>query len=339
MTEAHIAEVIWQAGRDTDPSRLASEDMVKAFQERWGDFAPETLRRALEHPTEPHVLWGWDFKVLALFALGYLAPAGIEEILTPFLQAEKRKERWATAIALGRLRDERVFPLLQELLVDGLSDALPTEDQIQDYGWFLSQRWTIAGILGEWGNPQAIPALRQALGMCWHLEQRPAPFGDGSWKSLRNSWWHSYEDHLCYALGQLGAWGTLIGLDLDEVHLKIAMFYYALGTLGMTDRRIFNSLNMCKLWRVPEKFQTGLLQLGPHIQVNDPRVYEILERPGPWMAILEREFAAVAKEKSSFVDQETVMQVLEERYGFSKEEQQAYVVQFHDTYETRYNEE
>lgn len=58
-------------------------------------------------------------RVFALFLLGGVATPKARDLLFSFLASPHRKERWASAIALGRLKEERVFALLQKLLLEG----------------------------------------------------------------------------------------------------------------------------------------------------------------------------------------------------------------------------
>src|SRR5262245_49782681 len=90
---------------DVMPDEMRDEKM-KTFAERWGGLSVDAFKQALQEGQEPDRLW-------AIFALGYLAPVGGEELLVPFLHSPIRKERWGAAIALGESRDERAFALLQ----------------------------------------------------------------------------------------------------------------------------------------------------------------------------------------------------------------------------------
>src|SRR5581483_8226201 len=162
--------------------------------------------------------------------------------------------------------------------------------QIQQYEWFLLQRCRITQILGARGNAEVVPFLRQAFQICWQIEQHPAPFHDGTWDVLRNEWWHSYEDYLAYALGQLGAWEALTDLELPEDHLSMAIFHQALGALGFTDQNIFSL------------------------------------RDGSLLAPFDVNPASIAR-------------ILEEHFGFSREEQRRYIAQFRLVYQARRSEE
>src|SRR5579875_1592971 len=101
-----------------------------------------------------------------------------------------------------------------------------------EYTWHLIHRITMTNILGAWGNPQAIPFLRQAFQRCWQLEQTPPTQGGVSGGLL--STWYWLEDELAYALGQLEAWDALDELRLPPQRLKLARLYLVFGSLHLT---------------------------------------------------------------------------------------------------------
>jgi len=92
---------------------IEKEKYIDEFAVRWGDLSAEAFKRALQHGDA-------EEKLFALFALGYLVPPDGERLLIPFLDSPFRKERWASALALGKRKNERAFALLQELLVEEL---------------------------------------------------------------------------------------------------------------------------------------------------------------------------------------------------------------------------
>lgn len=218
---------------------LDEEEHVEKFHERWGGFDDETFVRVLDQKGKSQE------RVFALFALGHLATPGVASLLSPFLESSERMERWASAIALGRLKEERVLPSLQKMLLEGIGDHEEDgmeKEQAQSlahlYGWYNFRRSTVAEVLGALGNAQAVPALRHALGACWKLEQQPGPFREGRW-GYYSDYWHDFQDHLAYALGQLGAFGALLHLGLPESRLRIALTYLILGHLRVTAPEIF----------------------------------------------------------------------------------------------------
>lgn len=131
-------------------------------------------------------------RAFALILLGALATPKALDIVRSFLASPSLKERWASVIALGRHKEERVFPLLQTLLLDGfLVRPLSTSEEeaerqggsqgayppigdlsvAMEYEWYMHQRWECALVLGAWGNPCVVPLLREALQTAWKMEQ------------------------------------------------------------------------------------------------------------------------------------------------------------------------
>lgn len=189
----------WQDEVDV-PGR---EEEVDASAERWGGFGGDSLKRMAQEGNETE-------RLFALFAFGYLIPPGEEEFLLPFLSSPERKERWASAISLGRQQHAPVFPVLQNFLLEEIEYHplydKDTRDQIEaavdeaiehgghlwerwadsaivetwqkdqedqeQYRWYTTHRLTITRLLGRWGDPQAIPAMRHVLSTCETIEQR-----------------------------------------------------------------------------------------------------------------------------------------------------------------------
>src|SRR5437016_4529671 len=69
------------------------EERISAFAQKWGGIEVEAFKRALQNGQEWERIW-------ALFALGYLTPTEGRELLLPFIDSPRSKERWASAIAL-----------------------------------------------------------------------------------------------------------------------------------------------------------------------------------------------------------------------------------------------
>ncbi len=213
-------------------------------------------------------------RLFALFLLGGLASSEARDLLLSFLASPQRKERWASAIALGRLKEERVFAVLHTLLLEGFATneifasveqwhaaqedgslyrrALQEQGRAEHsenlwrlyerlesigYEWYLRQRSECALMLGDWGNPAAVPPLKEALQAAWRMEQ-VWPDYQGPDESGPDIW-HFFQDRLAFALGQLGAWDVLASLHLPEAHLLIARIYLILGSLQVRDPRVF----------------------------------------------------------------------------------------------------
>lgn len=178
------------------------EEEVDAIAERWGGFDIDALERMAHRGNATE-------RLFALFALGHLVPPVDEALLTPFLTSPERKERWISAIGLGRQRNEHSFAILLNLLLEEIEYCSPfpreTLDRVEearnlasdnwnwqpqadsaiveiwqheqacqeDYRWYTVQRITITGLLYEWRNPRTIQHLRHTLAVCEEIEQRP----------------------------------------------------------------------------------------------------------------------------------------------------------------------
>lgn len=205
-----VPDAIRQACFDTwldEDDRPEREEEVDAFAKQWGSFEPEALTYMLQEGNE-------NERLFAIFALGHLAPADVKTLLTPLLSSPERKERGASAIALGRGKHECAFAVLQDLLLEDMdyhypyvptlgriiADASEEAERLfgqdgiwvweelvdpaileawnkqgayeQEYHWYMIHRLTVARLFGVWGDPRAIPTLRQALRTCQELEQR-----------------------------------------------------------------------------------------------------------------------------------------------------------------------
>ncbi|MDQ2714340.1 MAG: HEAT repeat domain-containing protein [Chloroflexota bacterium] len=247
------------------------EEVVYQERDNDGRFTQDIfsiLQRALIEGNQ-------EVRVFALFLLGGLATPEARDLLISFLASAHRQERWASAIALGRLKEERVFAVLQTLLLEGFAASeiftsveewhaaqedghlyrktLEEQRRAQhsdtlwrvferlesiDYEWYLRQRSECALVLGAWDNPAAVPFLREALQAAWGMEQ-DWPNYEGPDESGPGIW-HFFQDHLVFALGQLGAWDALVSLHLPEAHLLIARVYLILGSLQVPNPRIFD---------------------------------------------------------------------------------------------------
>jgi len=253
------------------------EERIEAFRNRWGALERDAFERALQEGDE-------DDRLCALFALGYLAPTGVEDLLVPFLRSPVRKERWASAMVLGEGKDGRAFPFLLTLLLEEM-EYVPTQndrdvERIEDdaskrvleadfasiireylkdptfagmfkqrrihrseYEWYTVHRLTITTLLGRWSDGRAIPALRQALAQCWQIEQQGRLPGGSS------DLWHSLEDDLAYALGQLEADHPFDDLELPTPGLQLARMYFVFGVLKINTRTLYDGNLLNFIWR------------------------------------------------------------------------------------------
>lgn len=207
-----------------DDTEVDAEKAIESFASRWGGLDLETFQRVLETGQ------GRD-KAIAIFALGYSGKPEVRSLLLPLLHSLHRLERWASAFCLGQMLDESAFPVLQEMLTEGLFDQEIDGDTSmdEDTTWYESRRTLVASLLGEWNNPTIVPALHRALQATWQREQQ-ATSPRYPWTNFRQ-FWHYYQDSLALTLGQLGAFGVLTTLDLPLPRLRIAMIYLVLEHL------------------------------------------------------------------------------------------------------------
>ncbi|HLZ57193.1 MAG TPA: HEAT repeat domain-containing protein [Ktedonosporobacter sp.] len=280
MSQPSWSQELISASIDTC-GELGPQVILEDFLQRWGGFTPEILARVLQEEQVP------AFKTFALFAPGYLAPPEASSLLLPFLQSEKRHERWASAVSLGRLRNEQAFTLLQEMLLEGLSNSSVASDEDTDFDddWYMARRFEIALLLGDGGNLAAVPVLRKAFATCWEIEIQP---GNYSYDHARR-WWHPLQNSLAYALGRLEAWGALSTLQLPSAHLRMALLYFIFGVLH------------------------------PPMH-EDQRWGAIFEQPRPF----EKPYL-YSDIYNSLISLDQIRQVLKERFNFSEEEQVDYL--------------
>lgn len=308
-----IWERVFMQGRDED--------------ERFGPDLFIILQRAITEGQE-------EDRVFALFLLGALATPEARDLLISFLDSGHRKERWASAISLGRLKEERVFALLQTFLLEGfvVSEIFANVGEPQvvqeacnfyqqklkehgraafsqtywhvlehlrniDYEWYIRQRSEIAIVLGTWGNPVVVPKLSEALQAAWRMEQ-DWPDYEGPDESGPTIW-HFFQDHLAFALGQLGAWDTSLLAYLPQIHLLVARVYLILGSLQVSDSGIFYRLSIYNLFRDSPKY--------------------LQDR-------ISREKAGIGVDP--FIEPALVKQLLSKQFGLSLIEQEEYLVRF-----------
>lgn len=190
------------------------EQAIEAFAQRWGTLDVQTFMRVLAAGTG-------EEKVLALFALGYSGVPQAKELLLPYLQSTAPMERWASALGLGAMKEERALPFLIHMLDEFLPPRVhPLE---REGGIYHFWRITIASLFGEWERSDLAPVLRQALRKSWSIEHAEQP----DHKQV----WHPYQDELVYALGRLHISGALTGFSLPMSRLHLWMVILSCGSL------------------------------------------------------------------------------------------------------------
>ncbi len=238
------------------------EARMHAFRQWWGSFEIDAFKHALQEGNEAD-------RLVALFALGYLAYEETQALLVPFLASSVRKERWASAMVLGAHQDERAFALLGQLLTDHLEPFSPAaeENKVRNmvfqaerrakelYGTPTAwERFVHPGLVQIWGEMEG---YRDEY--TWYLRHRQTITNVlGAWndpraipmlrQALQTCWdieprtrgslqlLHQLEDQLAHTLGQLEAWHALEGLEtagLPPSRFKLARMFLTFGALGV----------------------------------------------------------------------------------------------------------
>ena len=121
------------------------EEPLALFVKRWGGLDVETFARVLKEGQG-------DDSVLAIFALGSTGKPWACELLLPFLQSAQPMERWASAVCLGKMREEQALPVLLRTL----TEFFPPKEwpSFQGDGLWLYNGWRlqIILILAEWAR-------------------------------------------------------------------------------------------------------------------------------------------------------------------------------------------
>jgi HEAT repeat protein len=204
---------------------------IESFAQRWGGLDAHAFERAFRQ-TEG------DEKIIAIFALGSLNPPGVQEMLVPLLQSPVRLERWASAIALGRLYDERALPVLHTILQ--YEALLPVMEDLTDESMcYINYREIIVSLLANWGDQSSIPILHAALKAAWGWELQLLANPPYYAQFDLIPFWQAYQYRLAYALGHLGVFGALTDIPFSDSRRRILMIYMALGHLQVEQDDIF----------------------------------------------------------------------------------------------------
>jgi hypothetical protein len=200
-----------------------SEEYLDELTYYWGGVDQGSMLRALAEGDERD-------RLFALHALGYLGTDEAHRQLLAHLESERPLERWASAIGLGRMREERALPALVKML----TEFLPPDQEYRASPYYRGWRFFAPLILGAWGKPEAIPGLRGALRAAMGVESAlPAPPDESarytSYSERED--WVRYQDELVYALGRLDAFGALTGVEGTEARLDLWRVHLVMGHL------------------------------------------------------------------------------------------------------------
>ncbi len=195
------------------------EDGTEPFVNRWGGLDLETFARVLREGQG-------DDAVLAIFALGSTGKSWARELLLPFLQSARPMERWASALCLGKMREEQALPVL----IRTLTEFFPPKEwpSFEGDGLWLYNDWRLQTILtlAEWARPEAVSALLDALQAFWQLEHLIPER-----HTVPRRYWRWCQGRVVYALGWLGRFDVLNTLKGADATLDGWRVYLALGYL------------------------------------------------------------------------------------------------------------
>ncbi len=202
------------------------EEFIKSFLRTWGGFETETLVRVLDQGED-------EERLFSILALGF-NPQTCEQ-LRPFLHSSRSIERWASAISLGRLKEEQALAVLLKML----TEFLPPYEQYNSDGAFEWRydiwRCHIPSLLMAWKSPMLVPFLRIALLRILHVVQAKTPEDEQKLpQAIYNallSEWNRYQDEIVYALGRLEAFGALVGLKGASAFLSRWIVHLVMGYL------------------------------------------------------------------------------------------------------------
>lgn len=205
---------------------------LTAFVAAWGSLDPSSLFRALRGGDQ------FD-RLFALFALAATHTDEAHEALVPYLASTQPLARLLSALELGEVyHDTRALSVLQTIL----REPAPSPSELPivtllDRPYSLvdlyasCRRW-IPGLLGVYGGPESVPALRAELQTALQAELEMEALTHWPRLNIRYpnnevvrrelSEWIDYEDRIVYELGRLGGFGALVGLEGAETQLTRA---------------------------------------------------------------------------------------------------------------------
>ena len=192
---------------------------VKEFIARWGGFNKETLVRVLSEGQ------GED-RLLAICLIGASDFSQARTLLLPFLQSPEAKERWFSALYLGRKKEKLALPVLITMLTEFFpSEEIPTP--VTDLAWFDEVRGRAVSTLLLWKDASLVVAFRRAFATS--VEAEHSLPDHPVLRRIILLHWYSYQDGLSYALGRKGAFGALTGIPLSPPRQRIAILKMAIG--------------------------------------------------------------------------------------------------------------
>lgn len=201
-------------------------EKIDAFIARLGKLNEETLVRVLTGDQG-------EERLLSLCVMGESDFPEKKKALELFLHSPDPKERWLSAMYLGRIKAESAFPYL----VTMLTEFFPTAQSsviVDEQEWFEQHRTAAVQNLLLWEETSIIPILRRSFITCVQAEQY---LPDTKYKRFQLQSWYRYQDALARTFGRLEAFGILTGIPLLPDHLRISVVNIALGYCRVEDRR------------------------------------------------------------------------------------------------------
>ncbi|GCE15803.1 eIF2A-related protein [Tengunoibacter tsumagoiensis] len=209
-----------------------ADEAYEEFASRWGGLDIRTFEEAALRGESTD-------RLVAILALDELKSAETSEFLWKMLPSASRRDRALCSIALAKRNDERAFPLLKQLLQQGITTEEHLwaaenrgEEAADDIQWLRSCCDDAVRLL-EARKDAELPALvRREYQRMWDAERLSETWIGGQ----------SFYDTLAYALGDYGDYTFVQQLQLPPVHYKVALVYMALGALHVmlsSDEDIF----------------------------------------------------------------------------------------------------
>lgn len=222
------------------------ERLLETFLQQWGTpNLPALVAAIREAPSVQRTSDGYiryprvpELRVFAAFAagftdVGHLLP--LNDALVELLDSSLYEERWAAALALGYQQDERALPMLFTMLTEYLPPHLLYERPLVPDGRVNSWREYIPRILTRpWRRESFAPPLRHALDVLLALLADDASAFAGLTEVAQETLQatlRQFPATIVFALGRLGAYGSLAGLQVGVERLRLWEVHLIMGAL------------------------------------------------------------------------------------------------------------
>lgn len=220
---AYLISALEWIGYEDPTSERVYTVCIEPFKKRWGGLDLPTFARVLKEGQA-------EDRLLTIFVIGYEDSPRARSLLLPLLKSVHPLEKWAAALCLGQMKEERALPYLEHILTEFLPEI---QYDPKGYIELSYEEWRpmAVRILGEWGEPKLASMLVKGLKALWQQEQRPEEQLSQDIRKLMRRKWKFCQKETAYALGRLGAFEMIKKLDIPEPRLSLLMIYGALGFL------------------------------------------------------------------------------------------------------------